>query len=203
MISKTKLQYNLQKHFDRWPSAWKENAMFADWLIRHVKPDVTLDLGVDWGHSTLCWASSNIGKVYGIDTWEPNNYSTVGHNMDEFINAFTSFKSKEIPNVRLIRKDHVVAEQKWNKQIDIIHFDILHDYDGVKKEYDLWKKHVRKDGVFLFHDLLSFPDGCGRFFREDLDQPRVSFNNQYGLGVMCEDESLIELIQSKFDVERL
>lgn len=196
----SKLKPALQQHFDRWPSAWKENAAFADWLIHRVEPDVVLDLGVDWGHSTMCWANPGIGTVYGVDTWEPNNYSSVGHNFDHFTQTFSHFKEHVIPNIRLLKKDHRVAEQSWTRVVDIIHFDILHDYEGVKAEYHLWKKHVRANGVYVFHDLLSFPDGCGKFFKQDLDMPRVSFNNQYGLGVMCEDQQLIDQIVDCFDV---
>lgn len=195
-----RLQDRLQQHFNKQPSAWKENLPFALWLVDRFKPDVVLDLGVDWGHSTMCWANDNSCDVYGVDTWEPNSYSTVGHNFDYFVKTFSSFKSREIPNMHLIKKDHRVCESTWDRSIDIIHFDILHDYEGVKQEYALWKSHVRSGGVFVFHDLLSFPEGCGKFFAKDLTMPRVSFNNQYGLGVMSDDADLLSDIINKFDV---
>ena len=60
---------DLEQYFESTPSAWKENRPLANWLVERVKPDVILDLGVDWGHSTISWAEKGIGKVYGVDIW--------------------------------------------------------------------------------------------------------------------------------------
>lgn len=189
--------------FNKHSSAWKENRDFAIWLVNKVNPDVVLDLGVDWGHSTMSWAKPGIGKVYGVDIWTPNSYSTVGHNYDEFVNAFRAFYKQGLNNIELIKGDHRDVEVTWNKKVDIMHFDILHDYVGVKKEYELWNKHLKQGGVTVFHDLISFSDGVGKFFREDLKLPRVEFNNQYGLGVMTVNEELLSDIESEFDVTRV
>ena len=189
-----------REYFNKHNSAWKENCDFAVWLINEVQPEVTLDLGVDWGHSTMSWGSPGVGTVYGIDIWTPNNYSTVGHNYEEFVNSFKEFYKQGLNNIILIKGDHRDVEATWEKKIDIMHFDILHDYEGVKSEYELWSKHLRDQGVVLFHDLISFPDGVGRFFKEDLNIPRISFNNQYGLGVMTTREGLLDKIRDKFDV---
>jgi hypothetical protein len=192
-----------QEYFNEHSSAWKENQAFALWLVEKVQPDVTLDLGVDWGHSTMSWAQPGIGNVYGVDIWTPNSYSTVGHNYDEFVSSFKEFYKQGLNNITLIRGDHKDVESTWDKEVDIMHFDILHDYVGVKKEYELWSKHLKEDGVTLFHDLISFSDGVGKFFREDLQLPRVEFNNQYGLGVMTVNEALLSDIESEFDVTRI
>ena len=59
---------DVETYFETMPSAWKENRPFANYLVDRIKPDVILDLGVDWGHSTICWAEKGIGKVYGVDS---------------------------------------------------------------------------------------------------------------------------------------
>lgn len=191
------------EHFNMHPSAWKENHVFARWLVNKVKPNVTVDLGVDWGHSTLCWASAKVGKVYGIDTWEPNSYSTVttGNNYETFRENFKVFAEHGLNNIELIQSDHRVVEAKWDKKIDIIHFDILHDYLGVADEYKLWKKHVNVDGVYVFHDTKSSPDGVGRFFKQ-LPGPKAWFDNQFGLGVMSNRAGLIDTIVDKFEAAK-
>jgi hypothetical protein len=43
---------------------------FSMWLVKHVKPKMIVELGVDYGHSTFCLASPNIGTVYAIDCFE-------------------------------------------------------------------------------------------------------------------------------------
>ena len=192
-----------QNYFEEHASAWKENQQFALWLVNRVRPEVVLDLGVDWGHSTMSWAQPGIGKVYGVDLWTPNNYSTVGHNFTEFVDSFKQFHKQGLNNIELIKGDHVDVEATWDKFVDIMHFDMGHDFEGVKAEHALWSKHLSDNGVMVFHDLISFSDGVGKFFREELDLPRVEFNNQYGLGVMTTQEDVIQDICDSFDVNRL
>jgi len=48
-------------------SAWKGHFEFSMWLVKHVNPKMIVELGVDYGHSTFCLASPNIGTVYAIE----------------------------------------------------------------------------------------------------------------------------------------
>jgi predicted O-methyltransferase YrrM len=195
---------DVEDYFNSAPSAWKENREFANYLVERTNPSVILDLGVDWGHSTICWAEKHIGKVYGVDTWEPNDICTGGKNLEtKLIPAFKSFREQGMDNIELIKGRHEQVFETWDKHIDILHFDILHQYDGVLDEYNMWKSHLVDGGVMIFHDVISFPDGVGRFFREYLTGYRLSFNNQFGLGVISDDTELLNDIANKFNVETL
>lgn len=194
---------DIEQYFESAPSAWKENRPFANWLVERIKPEIILDLGVDWGHSTICWAEKGIGKVYGVDIWEPNDVCTGGKYLyDRVIPAFKSFAKQGMNNVEFIKGSHIKVHETWNKPIDILHFDIAHTYDGLVSEYNLWKDKLTDTGVILFHDLISFPDGAGRFFRDYLTGDRVSFNNQFGLGVISKNVELIEEINNQFNVTK-
>ena len=48
---------------------WRDHRLFADWLIRRTEPETVVDLGVDYGYSTFCFALPEIGHVYGIDSF--------------------------------------------------------------------------------------------------------------------------------------
>ena len=192
---------DIDQYFDSKPSAWKENREFAKFLMNKIKPDVTLDLGVDWGHSTSCWAENGCGRVYGVDTWEPNSYSNSGREFHTtLVPAFKSFNKQGLNNIELSRGRHEQVNETWDREIDILHFDILHTYDGLVEEYNMWKKFVRPRGVMLFHDVISFPDGVGRFIQEYLTGKRLSFNNQFGLGVISDDHELLDSIAENFSV---
>jgi hypothetical protein len=105
-------------------------------------------------------------------------------------------------NVELIKGSHIKVYDTWDKPIDILHFDIAHTYDGLIDEYNLWKDKLSNTGVIVFHDLISFPDGAGRFFKDYLTGDRVSFNNQFGLGVISKDVDLIDEINNQFNVTK-
>lgn len=195
---------DIEQYFERHPSAWKENREFAAFLVNQTKPDVIVDLGVDWGHSTISWAENKPGKVYGVDCWVPNDYSNSGREFQtKLVPAFKSFHAQGLDNIELIKGDHVQVCESWTVPIDILHFDIDHTYAGVMKEHEMWKRHVKQDGVMVFHDLKSFPDGVGKWFEHHLTGPRLSFNNTYGLGVWSENESLIKNISENFDTTEL
>lgn len=195
---------DLEHYFAEAPSAWKENRTFANWLVEQTQPRVILDLGVDWGHSTICWAERGVGKVYGVDTWAPHHVCTGGNNFETRVKpAFKSFYKQGMNNIELIKGRHEQVFETWNQPIDILHFDVCHEYEGLVQEYDMWKQHVVDGGVMLFHDVLAFPDGVGRFFRQHLTGKRLSFNNQFGLGVLTTNHELLDKISDRFNVETL
>ena len=48
-------------------SAWKDNTDFAVKLVETFNPKVIVELGVDYGYSSFCFAYPKIGHVYGLD----------------------------------------------------------------------------------------------------------------------------------------
>ena len=47
-----------------------------------------------------------------------------------------------------------------NKKIDLLFIDGDHSYEGVKKDFDLYKSSVSKNGIIAFHDIV--PDSFSR-----------------------------------------
>ena len=54
---------------------WRGHRLFADWLVKELKPKVIVDLGVDYGYSSFCFSLPNIGNVYGLDCFEGDDHA--------------------------------------------------------------------------------------------------------------------------------
>lgn len=44
-----------------------------------------------------------------------------------------------------------------NKKLDFLFIDGDHTYDGVKRDFELYKSLVRKGGIIAFHDIAPHP----------------------------------------------
>jgi predicted O-methyltransferase YrrM len=178
------------------PTGWRDHVTFAQWIVKRKNPEVIVDLGVDYGYSTFCFALPNIGTVYGIDSFE-------GDSMVGFYNAYEHVKQKkeelELSNLQIIKGYFDDVSKTWNKEIDILHIDGFHTYEAVKNDYDTWSKFVKNDGIILFHDTEVESFGVKQFFNE-LDLPKTNFTFCHGLGVASLDQNLIEEIKVEFDL---
>lgn len=65
---------NKLKILEQIPTGWTDHITFAQWIVKRKNPAVIVDLGVDFGYSTFCFALPQIGKVYGIDSFEGGFY---------------------------------------------------------------------------------------------------------------------------------
>jgi hypothetical protein len=161
----------------RIPSAWKGHERFAQWLIQHMQPKVIVELGCDYGFSTIALAQPGVGTVYGIDRFvgppERNAFEACRANIAAF----------GLTNIELIKADFRILAQSWSRPIDLLHIDGNHTYDDVRLDFSQWSVHVRDGGVILLHDTRSFPLDVGRFFKE-ITWPKFEFEHANGLGVV-------------------
>lgn len=184
------------------PSGWKQNRLFANWLVKKVNPTVTVELGVDYGYSLFCLAESNKGKVYGIDNFKGDSF-TGFRNTFSFVNNSIKWLSEKlkINNIKIIDSDIRDAVKKWNKnlKIDILHIDALATYDAVKEYYEIWKVHLKPNAIVLFHNS-SIHEGVRKYFYE-ITEFKYEIKNGSGLGVVSNDEKLIDEIKYLFEVK--
>lgn len=132
-------------------TAWRGHETFAAKLVRERNPRVIVDLGVDYGFSTIVWGLSlkkvGSGKCYGVDRFNNNRFSIVNSYLENFV--LCDF-------VKLIKGSFNSVVKKWNKgQIDILHIDGNHKYEHVKNDFLKWEKHLSEDAIVLFHDTQS------------------------------------------------
>lgn len=173
-------------------TCWAGHRRFAEWLVSYLNPKIIVDLGVDWGFSTFSFAMPRIGHVYGIDTFEGDDYEYVLSKREKlFMNE----------NVTFIRGYFDDVAKTWNKKIDLLHIDGDHKYESVKNDYEKWSQFLSDDGVILLNDTCEKEYGVKRFF-EEIDLPKCNFTHTFGLGVISKNTKLIEQIQNQFDLSQ-
>jgi predicted O-methyltransferase YrrM len=183
------------------PSGWnyppKSHREFVEWLINRIQPEVTVELGVDYGYSSFLMALCQDNPVYGVDCFD---VSVHGPREDDDYQFVMSVKEKlGLDNLEIIKGYFDDVAKTWDKEIDLLHIDGLHDYENCKNDCDTWAPLVKEDGVILFHDTVSNPDGAGLFFSQ-LEVPKLNFTNSFGLGVASNNADLIEEIKTIFNV---
>ena len=192
---------DVEEIFGAIPSGWNypptSHRNFVKWLIERVNPEVTVELGVDYGYSSFYMAMVQDNPVYGIDCFDISKH---GLREDDDYNFVMTVKDKlGLDNLEIIKGYFDDVAETWDKEIDILHIDGLHDYDNCKHDCDTWAPSVKEDGVILFHDTVSNPDGAGLFFSQ-LEVPKVNFKNSFGLGVASNNAELIQEIKETFKV---
>lgn len=175
-------------------SAWKDNRQFANWLMQRLRPDVVVDLGVDCGYSTFCFAEAGIGRIIGIDHFQGDPH--VMPNPEAIGSVKSIIQENHYDNIEIIVSDHDAAAGSWTLPIDILHIDGAHSYAATKSNYETWKKFVKESGVILFHDTVVF-DEVRQVFQE-VDMHKVNFTLHPGLGVASRDPGIINEIRQQF-----
>jgi len=187
----------LEDLFNSIPSAWIGHREFASWLVNEVNPKFIVDLGVDWGYSTFSLAAPNIGRVYGIDTFEGDALTGIRNTYNDVLGNVKWLKDKhKISNIQIMKGRFDDVATKWNPQnkIDILHIDGVPS--EIQNDYDKWFPLMSDDGIMLFHDTQSF-DEVKKFFSE-LPLHKMEFKHSGGLGVASRSKEVIEAIKNKY-----
>lgn len=174
---------NYLKSIQTYPSAWIGHSELAIYLVDTFKPSVIVDLGVDYGFSTFCFAYPQIGNVYGVDWFQGDIHAGHRNTYPIVMEQYNSLKNEYgISNIEFIKSDFNDLAKIWDKQINILHIDGLHTYDAVKTDFDTWSKFTDENSIILFHDIESFPESVGKFFNE-LNGYKLINTGSAGLGI--------------------
>lgn len=180
----------------RYDSAWKGHGFLAMRLVEIFKPDVVVDLGVDYGFSTFCFAYPQIGSIYGIDWFKGDDHAGHRDTLNEVDSLYQDLmKEYGISNIEFIKSDFAEAARSWNKEIDILHIDGFHSYEAVKSDYENWIKFCKDDSIILFHDVESFPETVGVFFSQ-IEGFKLINNGSAGLGILTKSEERYNIIKN-------
>lgn len=187
----------LEMKFESIQTAWRGHEAFADVLVRAMRPKVVVDLGVDYGFSTIAFARPNIGMVFAVDHFIGDLQTGERNSLEQFQE---NLRDSGVTNVRTIMSDFDEAAKAWKETlqfgaveqegrirawpIDILHIDGEHSYASTRHNFETWSPFVRSGGVVLMHDVNSFPNDTGRAFNE-IDWPKFKFEHAGGLGVLC------------------
>ena len=74
-------------------------------------------------------------------------------------------------------------------QIDFLHIDADHHYEGVKLDWELYRTLVPASGIITLHDTVNFrpPCGVGQLLAEIQEQGEyemVNFPIRYGTAIL-------------------
>lgn len=173
------------------PSAWKGHRGFANWLTQHMRPEVTVDLGVDYGYSSFALAEANPGHVYGLDTFAGDQHAGF---RDTYSQAESYRQQLNLNNITWIPGLFADTARSWELPIDILHIDGLHTREAVTEDYNTWSVFVKPTGIILFHDTQAFPE-VGAVVKS-LPGYCGEFEHSAGLGIVCTDPELAREIKA-------
>ena len=184
--------YFLKNDFET--TAWKGHFEFAMWLTNKYNPQVTVDLGVDYGHSTFALAYQNKGKVYGIDSFEGDEFTGYSNTYDIVKNTYKQLVEQKVLDDNIIIKGFFNdIYDIFGKKIDILHIDGTHSYEDVKNDFEKWSTKISDNGIILIHDVVSYIDTVGKLFSE-ITLPKTMMIHSAGLGVVSKNQQIIDEI---------
>lgn len=172
-------------------SAWEENIPFAFDLIKRVKPDIIVELGVHYGDSyfAFCQAVKEYKlptRCWGFDLFEGDDLT--GYYGLEVLKQVQEENKKYIDfSFIVVNSFDKACELFKDGEIDILHIDGGHYYADVKHDFETWLTKVKKGGIILFHDIKvrKEPYGVWKFWKELKTKYKTEeLDNKYGLGVL-------------------
>ena len=129
-------------------------------LISKRKPESVLEIGTARGGSLflLCQAASDSASIFSIDL--PGSINGGGY--PEWKEGLYQKFKKENQTLHLLRKDshlestrdEIMVSMKGAK-FDVIMIDADHSYEGVKRDFELYKELVSDNGILVLHDVIK------------------------------------------------
>ena len=90
-------------------TAWRGHKNFAIWLASRLQAETIVDLGVDFGYSTFCFALASTGHVYGIDSFEGDSETGFRNTFNEVLQTREQLGIKNVTimfgSLRCYRQD--------------------------------------------------------------------------------------------------
>ena len=133
-------------------SAWGNIPTILKDIIKrfNLKQDLALEFGVEYGYSTSAM-SNYFTNVIGVDTFEGDPHSGFKDNhLETTTNNLVDFN-----NIQLIKSDYKDYIKDNNDMYDMIHIDIVHNYN---ETFECGEWAINHSDIVVFHDTISFPD---------------------------------------------
>lgn len=147
-------------------------------LVRSGSLSSIVELGAWKGKSTV-WLASGVrdrgfGQVFSVDTWEGSDelqhrellrdYAT-----DQLFQEFWSNMEERGlgPYVTPVRGDTWEVGSRWRgEEIGFLFIDAAHDYEHVRRDFEIWSPHVARGGFIVFDDVKDDWPGPARVVSE-------------------------------------
>jgi Methyltransferase domain len=139
------------------------------------------DLGLEPSRTILVDGAENVPpekrEIWGSPSWV----------------AEDSWFRKQFPDVEIVVSLTKTAHEEFfvpsGIEIDYLHIDADHHYEGVRLDFDLFAPLVRDDGVITLHDSVNYREPCGvpqlvEELRRDGRYAVVEFPIRYGTALV-------------------
>lgn len=168
------------------PTAWRGLESIIASIIEkfNLKNEIALEFGVDYGYSTGALANF-FNKVIGVDTFLGDKHAGARDNLrQQAENALKGFDNIEL--ITSSFEDFIKNPENEGKQFDLIHIDIVHDFQPT---YDCGSWAVKHAPVVIFHDTDSFPEVRQAVMKiaEDNALKFYNYPNNHGLGILVKE----------------
>lgn len=194
---------------------WSGHRFFAYDYIRNMMPHNIIELGSHYGCSSFAFLQAIKDAALkveftAIDTWEGDSITKYGEQEDvysNFENVRNNLYSDILCNIIKDRFENV-ADKISDKSADLIHIDGSHEYEDVKRDFNIWKSKVKENGVIFFHDIApEYVEGKlmgSYYFWNELKEEypyTLEFPFSYGLGILCFSEEQYRFLKYNIDFE--
>lgn len=119
-----------------------------------------------WKGRSTCWIAEG-DFVTAIDTFDGGEMlkdEANGSTFDEFIRNIESRGLYE--KVKAIKWDSSYTGKWWNAPVKMLFIDGNHTYEGLKKDWEAWRKHLVNGAVVFFDDVGGNYAGAQQYFEE-------------------------------------
>ena len=185
----------------------EEILSFMEYLDTEVKPQNCLEIGVYQGASFYLWANLLPDNALKIAIDDPNGKFGAPYRREFFEVAINKHNIKTFkPNIHVHYADSNSlstiewVEKKLNgEKLDFLFIDGDHQYEGVKLDYNNYKRFVKDGGLIVFHDIKDTEFHKDRLctvweFWQELEGDKREFcdDNKFGgIGVLKYKEETI------------
>jgi len=112
---------------------------------------VIVEVGSWKGRSTICLAkgskAGNKAEIFAIDPHIDGTF-------DEFWRNIENANVDDLVTPVIATSEE--ATKGWNTPIDFIFVDGSHEYELVKRDFELWFPHIKEGGIMAFHDAVGW-----------------------------------------------
>jgi predicted O-methyltransferase YrrM len=174
-------------------SAWLGLGSIGYEIARHFKPRRVVELGSFGGYSTCAIAmalrdAGSSGRVYAVDTWQGDEHT---HQYGESV--YQEFLAKR----KALGLEHIIEPMRMSFQeasrviepgIDLLHIDGWHKFSAVRADFRLFRRHLNRGALVMFHDVNTVFRGMRLFWKlVSAQYPSYLVPYGHGLGIIRVD----------------
>lgn len=128
--------------------------------VKRINPDQGLEIGTNRGGTFYIWNRyiDSFDRVVSVDL--PGGRFGGGYE-EKMMEIYDAFSSKEKHFIRKNSHDEETYEDvaaRFDGGVDFIFIDGDHTYQGVKEDFEMYRRLINEGGIIAFHDIVNIPD---------------------------------------------